>query len=102
LDCEAIITSMVGETHEPICHMLKDELNEVKCMKFQVFQAIVYEENHIGRNWSPWAFMHVAKKGDAFFIYALLAIDVKPQQHKLLSQYKGYKDVFKKIIVNTL
>jgi hypothetical protein len=23
---------MVGETHEPIGHMFKDELNEVKCM----------------------------------------------------------------------
>jgi hypothetical protein len=30
------------------------------------------------------AFMHVAKKGDVFFIYALLAIDVEPQQHEIL------------------
>jgi len=72
------------------------------CTKIQVFQAIVYEENHIGRSWSPWASMHVAKKRDAFFIYVLLTIDVRTQQHEIPSQYKGYKDVFKKIIVNTL
>jgi hypothetical protein len=46
--------------------------------------------------------MHVAKKGDAFFIYVLLAIDVRPQQHEIPSQYKGYKDEFKKMTVNTL
>jgi hypothetical protein len=41
-------------------------------------------------------FVHVVRKGDEFFIYALIAIDVKPQQHEIHSQYKDYKDVFKK------
>ncbi len=48
------------------------------------------------------AFMHATKKGDAFFIYALLAINVGPQQHEIPFQYKGYKNVFKKMNVNTL
>jgi hypothetical protein len=48
------------------------------------------------------AFMHATKKGDAFLIYALLAIDVKSQQHEISSQYKAYKDVFERKNVNIL
>jgi hypothetical protein len=35
------------------------------------------------------AFMHATKKGDAFLIYALLAIDARSQQHEISSQYKA-------------
>jgi hypothetical protein len=30
LDCKAIVTSMVGETHEHVRHVLKDNLGEVE------------------------------------------------------------------------
>jgi hypothetical protein len=30
-------------------------------------------------------FMHVTKKGDAFFIYALPVIDARSQQHEIMS-----------------
>jgi hypothetical protein len=50
----------------------------------------------------PRAFMHVAKKGDAFLIYALLAANANPQQHEIPFEYKGYKDVFEKKNVDTL
>jgi hypothetical protein len=39
---------------------------------------------------------------DAFFIYALLATNVGPQQHETPSQYKDYNDVFEKKNVETL
>jgi hypothetical protein len=32
LDCEATNTSMVGETHELICHVFKNNLGEVEHM----------------------------------------------------------------------
>jgi len=94
---------MVGETHEPICHVFKDESNEVKCMPNL--------KNLVGAQKSKFskplfmgakAFMHVAKKGDAFLIYAFLVADVEPQQHEIPFQYKGYKDVFEKNNANIL
>jgi len=46
-------------------------------------------------------FMHTTKKEDAFLIYALLVINVRPR-HEIPSQYKGYKDVFEKKNADTL
>jgi hypothetical protein len=46
--------------------------------------------------------MQVAKKGQAFFIYALPMLDVEPRQHEIPSQYQEFKDMFKKKNVNTL
>ncbi len=84
LDCEATITSMVGETHEHVRHVPKDKQGETKC--------IPNFKNLVGAQKSKFfkplfmgtrALMHVAKKGDAFLIYVLLAIDVRPQQHEI-------------------
>ncbi len=44
----------------------------------------------------------VAKRGDAFFIYALPSQEVESHSHEIPSQYQEFKDVFKKINVNTL
>jgi hypothetical protein len=103
LDCEATITSMVGETHEPICHVLKDELNESKHMPNHK-NLVSAQKSKFSKSLflGVRAFMHAIKKGGAFFIYALLATDVMPQQHEILSKYKGYKDVFEKKNVDTL
>jgi len=48
------------------------------------------------------ALMHATKKGDVFFIYVFPTVNVGPQQHEIMSQYKVYKDVFEKKNVNTL
>jgi hypothetical protein len=48
------------------------------------------------------AFMQVAKKGDVFLMYVLPSLDVEPWPHKILSQYKKFKDVFKKKNAYTL
>jgi hypothetical protein len=47
-------------------------------------------------------FIHVTKKGDTFLIYVLPMSDVKSPHHEIPSQYKEFKDVFEKIIVDTL
>jgi hypothetical protein len=48
------------------------------------------------------AFMKVATKGDAFFIYVFPSLHVKSHPHEIPSQYQEFKDVFEKINVNTL
>jgi hypothetical protein len=48
------------------------------------------------------SFMQVTKKGDAFFVYAILAPNPKTQQHKILIQYQDYKYAFEKKNVDTL
>jgi hypothetical protein len=55
-------------THEPIHHVLKDDLGEVKCMLN--FKNLVGAQ--ISKFFEPLfmgtkAFMHATKKGDAFF-----------------------------------
>jgi hypothetical protein len=47
-------------------------------------------------------FLQVTKKGDAFFVYAILAFDLGTQQHEIPIQYQDYKDVFEKKNPNTL
>jgi hypothetical protein len=83
--------------------MLKDESNGAKRMPNL--------KNLVGAQKSKFfkplfmgmkAFMHVAKKGDAFLIYALLATNARSQQHDIMSQYKGYMDVFERNNVDTL
>jgi hypothetical protein len=43
-------------------------------MKIQVFKVTVHENK---------AFMHVAKNGDAFFIYVFPTLDVGSRQHEI-------------------
>lgn len=57
-------------------------------MKIKIFQTFVYQ--------SKGFYMQVAKKGDAFLIYVLLARDPKMKQHKIPPLYQDYKYVFKK------
>jgi hypothetical protein len=38
-------------------------------------------------------FMKVAKKGDAFLIYVLPSLDIKPCPHEIPSQYQEFKHV---------
>ncbi len=64
-----------------------------QCTKIQVFQVIVYESKGIHA---------CCKKGDAFFVYALPTTNAKPQKHEIPSQYKDYKNVFKKKNVDIL
>jgi hypothetical protein len=80
---------MVGETHELLCHVFKYDLGEVEHMPNL--------KNLVGAHESKFskllfmgvgAFMHVIKKGDAFFIYALLAKNAMPQQHEILFNTK--------------
>jgi hypothetical protein len=64
---------MVDETHELICHMLKDNLGEAKHMPN--FKNLVGAQK--SKFFKPLftrarAFMHVANKGNAFLIYALM------------------------------
>ncbi len=47
-------------------------------------------------------FMQASKKGDAFFVYAIPALDLKMQQHEILIHYQNYKDIFEKKNANTL
>ncbi len=47
-------------------------------------------------------FIQGAKKGDALFVYAILALDPETQQHEIPIQYQNYKDVFEKKNANTL
>ncbi len=47
-------------------------------------------------------FIQTTKKGDAFFVYAIPSLDPRIQQHKMLIQYKDYKNVFEKKNANTL
>ncbi len=48
------------------------------------------------------AFIQTTKKGDAFFVYAILALDLRTQQHEIPIQYQDYKDIFEKKNANTL
>jgi hypothetical protein len=59
---------MVGETHKLVCHVFKNNLGEVECMpnfkNFDGAQKSIFSKLLFIK---AWAFMHVAKKGDAFF-----------------------------------
>jgi uncharacterized membrane protein YvbJ len=81
----------------------KDDLGEVKCMP-NLKNLASAQKSKISKSlfMKAKAFMHVAKKGDAFFVYALPTINVKPQKHEVSSQYKDYKNVFKKKNVDIL
>jgi hypothetical protein len=48
------------------------------------------------------AFIQVTKKGDAFFVYAILAPDPRMWQHEIPIQYQDYKDIFEKKNADTL
>jgi hypothetical protein len=56
-------------------------------MKIQVFKVTVRENK---------AFMHVAKKGDVFFIYVFPTVDVRSHQHEIIFQYKNTNICLKK------
>jgi hypothetical protein len=80
---------MVGETHELVCYVFKYDLGEVEhmpnlknlaCVEESKFSKLLFMRVR--------AFMHVIKKGDAFFIYALLAKNAMPQQHEILFNTK--------------
>jgi hypothetical protein len=47
-------------------------------------------------------FIKTTKKGDAFFVYAIPALDYRMQQHDIPIQYQDYKDIFEKKSVDTL
>jgi hypothetical protein len=47
-------------------------------------------------------FMQATKKGDAFFIYVLLASNVELPHHEIFFQYKEFKDAFEKKNIDTL
>jgi hypothetical protein len=47
-------------------------------------------------------FMQVAKKRNAFLIYALPASNVELSHHEIFSQYKEFKDVFEKKSIDIL
>jgi hypothetical protein len=94
---------MVDETHEHAHHVLKNKLGEV--------EHVTNLKNLVSAQKSKFStplfmetktFMQATKKRDAFFIYALPTTNVKPQQHEIPSQYKGYKDVFEEKNANTL
>jgi hypothetical protein len=83
--------------------MFKDASNGAKCMPnlknlVGAQKSKFYRPLFMGMK----AFMYATKKGDAFFIYAFFAIDVKSQQHEILFQYKAYKDVFERKNANIL
>jgi hypothetical protein len=96
---------MHSNNHDGICHATKTkhedgckqklrqkkDFNDVKKPKYSKTLVV-----------GTKAFMQVAKKGDAFFIYALPMLNVEPRQHEILSQYQEFKDMFKKKNVNTL
>jgi hypothetical protein len=94
---------MVGETHEHVCHVFKDNLGEVECKpNFKNLASAQKSRFSKPLCMGPRAFMHATKKGDALLIYALHATDATPQQHEIPFQYKGYKDVCEKKNVDTL
>jgi hypothetical protein len=46
--------------------------------------------------------MQATKKGDALFVYAILALDLGMQQYEIPIQYQDYKYVFEKKNADTL
>jgi hypothetical protein len=48
------------------------------------------------------AFIQVAKKGNAFFVYAIPTFDLGMQQHEIPIQYQDYKYAFEKKNADTL
>ncbi len=83
--------------------MFKDESNGAKCLS-NLKYLVGAQKSKFSKPlfMGVRAFMHVAKKGDAFLIYVLLATNVRSQQHEISSQYKGYRDVFEKKNLNIL
>jgi hypothetical protein len=77
---------MVVETHEHVCHVFKDNSGEVEC-KPNLKNLASAQKSKFSKPlfMGPRAFIHVAKKGDAFCIYALPTIDASPQQHEIPS-----------------
>jgi len=62
----------VGETHKVVRHVFKNNLGEVKRMpNFKNLDGAQKSNFSKFLFMKAWAFMHAAKKGDAFFIYAL-------------------------------
>jgi hypothetical protein len=103
LDCEAIVTSMVGETHKLVRHVFRKKLGEAKRMpNFKNLDGAQKSSFSKFLFMKAWAFMHAVKKGDAFFIYTLPTTNVGSQQHEIPSQYKNYNDVFEKKNVDIL
>jgi hypothetical protein len=47
-------------------------------------------------------FIQTIKKGDAFFVYAIPALNPRMQQHEIPIQFQNYKNVFKNKNANTL
>jgi hypothetical protein len=77
---------MVSETYEHVCHVLKNDSSEIE-HKPNFKNLVGAQKSKFSKPlfMGPSAFMHVVKEGDAFLIYALLAIDANPQQHEILS-----------------
>jgi hypothetical protein len=46
-------------------------------------------------------FIQAAKKGNAFFVYAITILDLGMEQHEIPIQYQDYKNIFEKKNVNT-
>jgi len=47
-------------------------------------------------------FIQAAKKGDAFFVYAIIALDLRMEQHEIPIKYQDYKNIFEKKNPNAL
>jgi hypothetical protein len=78
-------------------HVFKNKLGEAKHMKNL--------KNLVNAQKSKFStllfmgmktFMHAVKKGDAFFIYALPAINIEPQQHEIPFQTKATRMCLKR------
>jgi len=73
LNCEANKKNMVGETHELVCYVLKDDLGEVEGMPN--FKNLVGEQNFKFSKllfMGVGAFMHVIRKGMHFLFMHFL------------------------------
>jgi hypothetical protein len=100
LDYEATITSMVGETYEHVRYVSNDKSGEANCM-LNLKNLVGGQKSKFSKPLFIGAKACMLQKKGMIFIYVLLAIDTKPQQHDIHSQYKDYKDVFEKKNVDT-
>jgi hypothetical protein len=75
---------MVGETHEPIHHVFKDDMGDAESTPnlknlADALKSKFSKPLFMGAR----AFVHAAKKRDALFIYAFPTTNVGSQQHEI-------------------
>jgi hypothetical protein len=80
---------MVGETHELVHHVLKDDLGDVEHTPNLKNLANATKSKFSKLLFmGARAFIHVTKKGDALFIYAFPTTNVGSQQHEIFLNTK--------------